>query len=243
MVFVLLPSLGYIVVTATLERGRAHAQAQADLLSQARLAGNAEQQSLDELGRTLALTAALPPVRDAAQTSNSGPCQTSLAQIAELNPQTLGFNLWNLKGDAICADRPVTAPANVANKLWFRQVLAGRAFALGDFELSSATGQPAIAVGYPVSSSAGALVAVISSGLDLNHLIQSSSTLALPSDALVTVFDHNGLVLARSKDSAAWLGKPEAPGLAASLAQSSAASEQVGADGLRRPHAYTPGAR
>jgi nitrate/nitrite-specific signal transduction histidine kinase len=57
MVFVLLPALAYIVVTSVLERDRARTQAQADLLSQTRLAGSAEQQSLEEMDRTLALLA------------------------------------------------------------------------------------------------------------------------------------------------------------------------------------------
>ena len=107
MVFVLLPALGYIVVSSMLERDRARAQAQAELLAEARLAGTAEQQSLDELGRTLALAAALPAVREAAQASSPAACQASLAQLTGLYPQTLGFNLWNLKGDPICAGQPV----------------------------------------------------------------------------------------------------------------------------------------
>src|SRR5205823_2220869 len=146
------------------------------------LAGTTEQQSLDELGRTLALAAALPSVREAALASSPAACQASLAQLTGLYPQTLGFNLWNLKGDPICAGQPVTNLPNAAGKLWFRQVLDRRAFALGDFELSSATSQPTLAVGYPVTGSAGALVAIISSGLDLNHLIQAPTIIALPPD-------------------------------------------------------------
>src|SRR5258708_39570749 len=84
MVFVLLPALGYIAVTAMLERNQARARVQADLLAEARLAAGAEQQSLDEMGRTLALAALLPAVRGAAQTRNPGPRPARLAHTAAL---------------------------------------------------------------------------------------------------------------------------------------------------------------
>src|SRR6478735_8312170 len=82
MVFVLLPALGYIVVTSLLARDQARAQAETDLLFHTRLAGQAEQQSLNELASTLALAALLAPVRDAAQTASPAPCQASLVQLA-----------------------------------------------------------------------------------------------------------------------------------------------------------------
>src|SRR5258708_9926413 len=157
MVFVLLPALGYIAVTAMLERNQARPRVQADLLAEARLAAGAEQQSLDEMGRTLVLAALLPARRDAAQTGNPGPCPAGLAQIAALYPQALGFAVWNLKGDAICADTAVSARSNAAGKLWFRQALDTHTLALGDFELGPASSQPALAFGYPLTSSAGAL--------------------------------------------------------------------------------------
>jgi len=239
MLFVLLPALGYIVATSVLARERARAQAQADLLSQAQLAASTEQQSLAEMGRALALAATLPPVRAAGQTGDAAPCQASLAQMAGLYPQALGFTLWSPKGDALCADRPLAAPPNAAGKLWFAQALATHSFALGAFELSGPTSQPVLVVGYPVTNSTGAFVAVLSSGLDLIHLAQPAAP-ALPADALVVVFDHAGLVLARSKEPAARLGQPEAPGLAASLGQGSGVSDQVGSDGVRRLYAFVP---
>src|SRR5579859_531363 len=209
-------------------------------MSEARLAAGTEQLAVDEMGRILALAAMLPPVRDAAQTGSPGLCQASLAQIAGLTPQTLGFTLWNLKGDALCSAQPASASANVAGTLWFRMVLDTRALAVGEFELAAAASQPTLTFGYPVTSSAGAFVGVVSSGLDLTHLTQPASAVALPTDALLTVFDHNGIVLARTQAPAAWLGKPEAAGLAASLNQSSGVSEQLGSDGVRRVYAYTP---
>lgn len=242
MLFVLLPTLAYIVVTSLQERNQARGQAEADLLGLARLAAGAQQHSLEEMQRTLALVATIPPVRDVAPAGDPVACAVRLAEIASLYPQTIGFAVWNLKGEALCADKPQSRPGNAAQRLWFRQVLERHAFAIGDFELSSASSEPSMAFGYPVTSTSGELVAVISSGLELNHLTSTPSTLPLPPDSWVTVFDHNGIVLARSKDASAWIGKslPEAPGLETNLANGTGVVELVGSDAVRRVYAFAP---
>jgi HAMP domain-containing protein len=242
MVFVLLPSLGYIVINSVLVRQRARTQAQADLLSLAHQAGNTQKQGLEEMQRTLALVATLTPVLEAAQTGNVGPCQARLAQIAALYPQTTGFRVWDLKGQSICADRPLTEPTNVYGQLWFRQVLDKQSFAIGEFELSHANGEVLIAFGYPVSNTSGGLAAVVSSGFELFHLIQTDATLPWPPDAFVSEFDHNGIVLARSQNATAWIGKslPEAAGLPNSLADGRNVIELTESDGVRRLYAVTP---
>ena len=241
MLFVLLPALAYIVVTSVQERTRARSQAQADLLALARSAASAQQQSLAEMQRALALAAMLAPVRDAVPAGNPAACMARLAELTSLYPQAVGFGVWDLRGEAVCADKLLSGPANAAQRLWFRQVVDAHAFAIGDFELNSASNEPAIAFGYPVTGTSGALVAVISSGLDLKQLVAAGSGLPLPPDALVTVFDHNGIVLARSQDAPAWIGKslPEAPGLATGLANGAGVIERVGSDGVRRVYAFT----
>jgi HAMP domain-containing protein len=242
MVFVLLPALAYIVVTSLQERSRARSQAQADLLGLARSAARAQQQSLDEMQRALALVAMLAPVRDAVVAGNPDACTARLAEITSLYPQTVGFGVWNLKGEAVCAGKQLSGPDNAAQQLWFRQVLDTHAFSIGDFALDGTSNEPAITFGYPVTGTSGALVAVISSGLDLKQLTSAASGLPLPPDSLVSVFDHNGIVLARSQDAAAWIGKslPEAPGLETSLANGAGIVERVGSDGVRRVYAFTP---
>ena len=240
MLFVLLPALGYIVVTSALARSRARDQAEAEMLASTRLVASAEQQAEVEMGRTLALAATLPSVRVAAQGGDPAACQDSLSQIAGHYPQSLGFNVWSGTGDAICADPPLATPSNAADKLWFRQALATRTLALGEFELGGAAGQSSLTFGYPVISAAGEPIAVLSAGLNLNLIIAPDSNIPLPADARVVIFDHAGIVLARSQEAAAGLGQPEAPGLAASLGQGSGVSEQVGSDGVRRLYAFTP---
>jgi HAMP domain-containing protein len=242
MLFVLLPALAYIVVTSFQERSRARSQARVDVLGLARQAANTQQQSLEEMQRALALVAMLAPVRDAVPAGNPDACVARLAEITSLYSQTIGFDVWNLKGQAVCAGKPLSGPANAANRLWFRQVLDTHAFAIGDFELNSASNEPVIAFGYPVTGTGGELVGVVSSGLDLNQLTAAAASLPLPPDSLVTVFDHNGIVLARSQDAAAWIGKslPEAPGLETNLANGTGVIERVGSDGVRRVYAFTP---
>ena len=242
MFVVLLPALVYITITSLQERNRARAQAEADLLALARLAGSAQKQSLAEMQRTLALVAMLAPVRDAAQGGSLDACTARLAEIAALYPQTIGFGLWNLSGDAICANKPLPAPVSAAGQLWLRQVLSTHAFAMGDYQLGSPPAQPTIAFGYPVTGSNGELLAVVSSGLDLGHLTETASTLPLPLDSLATVFDQRGVILARSVDAAAWIGKslPNSAVLETALAGGAAVMDGLAADDVPRLYAFTP---
>jgi len=64
----------------------------------------------------------------------------------------------------------------------------------------------------------------------------------LPADTIVSVFDQNGLVLARSPSAADWVGKrlPDASGLAVTLSNGAGIMEQADVDGVPRLVAFAP---
>jgi HAMP domain-containing protein len=242
MLVVLLPALAYIATSALLERQRARAQAQADLLNLARLAANEQKQALDDMQRSLSLVAQLAPVQAAAQGGDPAACTARLAEVAAQNPAVTGYGVWKLSGEGLCASPPLAGPQDASSQSWFRQAAAKHSFSVGDFQLNGPQGQPVLSFGYPITGSSGQMVGVISSGLELGQLFKTSSVLALPADAVVTVFDHNGLVLARSVDAATWVGKslPNAAGLMSTLSSGASVIDQADIDGTARLSAFVP---
>jgi PAS domain S-box-containing protein len=176
------------------------------------------------------------PSGDAAQ------CSARLAEVAErLEPSRGGFAVSDLEGNMFCASVPLTTTVQIADRLWFRDTVRTQQFAIGDYTLSRPLGIPTVGVGYPLLDEQGKLVRVLSHSLRLSHLQEEAGDLPLPPDAVLTITDRNGIILARTPDGEQYVGRPQA---AAELRQGatpgSSVVEATGADGVRRLYAFAP---
>jgi PAS domain S-box-containing protein len=75
--------------------------------------------------------------------------------------------------------------------------------------------------------------AVVTAALDLDWLGQIGATMKVPAGSVLTVFDDNGIILARSSEPERWVGKP-LPGVVSTAGPSPRVADAVGADGVRR---------
>src|SRR5215471_5206946 len=71
--------------------------------------------------------------------------------------------------------------------------------------------QPTIVLSYPVRNVQGTLVGVLGLGLNLTRLQRLFSDIPLPEGSVVTLSDKESRVLARSRDSELYIGKPADP--------------------------------
>jgi PAS domain-containing protein len=96
---------------------------------------------------------------------------------------------------------------SVADRTYFRQVLAGERFSIGDVIRSRLTGQWVINVARPVEDRAGRLAAVLVVGIWLEHFQDALRIQGLPTATVVTVTNEKGTVVARNIDAPRWIGR------------------------------------
>ena len=126
---------------------------------------------------------------------------------------------------------------------FFEQVLAGQSLAIGDVVFGDWTRQWILSVARPIKDEAGRLRAVLGAGTQLEHFQDVLRIQQLPAGTIVTVVNQKGIVIARSVDSARWIGRDVSswPHLAQHFAEKegSDVSFWSQSDGVERMSAFT----
>ena len=249
MLVLLLPGLAFTVTASLLERQRVRSEAQAQLVNRARLAAGQAQQSIQDIQIRLALVTALNAVQTSVNGAAPQACDSLLQALAAGPAAGAHIAVWNLAGQLVCSSEAGGQPAESGHEAWFRRAVDSQAFAVGDFELTGSPGASTITFGYPLAGNNHDVLGVVSARLTLGELGSSLSGAELPADAVVTVFDPTGLVLARSVEALNWVGHslPQADHLAAALTSGTNSMERADVDGVVRLTAFAqmigPGGR
>jgi hypothetical protein len=201
----LVPAALFLVYDAAEIRQRAERQAQDDVLRTARLIARGYEQRLEEVRRLEAAIALFPEVRD----GDAAACSDRLAQFAALSsPDFPAFGVADLDGDLFCRSGPLSPTVNIAHRSWFRDAIRTESFAIGEFTVAQLGGLPILGLGYPVLDESGQVRRVVSHGMRLSLLQEQGADLPLPEDAVLTLADHNGTILARLPGGENAMGQP-----------------------------------
>lgn len=200
----------------------------------------AEQEALVE--RTRYLLAALsqsPAVRRGAEAE---PCPALLARLLRTYRGYVSLSVVDTTGALTCSAPQVSGRVSLADRAWFRQALATRAFAVGEYVVGRVSGKPSVGVGHPIVDDAGNLEGVVWAGLDLDWLGRLAARTEMPPGTTVTVVDRTGLVIARLGDRPPPVGTvvADSPIVRRVLSGESGTAEADGLDGRRRLHAFLP---
>jgi PAS domain S-box-containing protein len=107
--------------------------------------------------------------------------------------------------------RPEGSITSVAGRSWFQEALSTGKFSVGPPLIGGITGQWIVALAVPILGPDGAVRGVLGASVPLDRL-QSFLTGARPApDELITIADHNRVVLARSQDPEQWVGRQLPP--------------------------------
>ncbi|MBF8255854.1 MAG: EAL protein [Anaerolineales bacterium] len=170
-------------------------------------------------------------------------CSREFADLLTAYPQYAVLGAIGADGLVFCSALPFTPPIDVSDRLYFRTAMASGGFAIGEFQIGRVTGIPSVNFGYPAVDDRGRVVAVVVAALDLKWVNDLAAAADLPSGATLTIFDPNGIVLARFPDPEAWVGRadPEAEVVeVALLSAGETSTEARGLDGVEKVYGIVP---
>ncbi len=160
--------------------------------------------SLDTLASSLANHPAIAALDS--QRSND-----LLGHVLGHEPLLLNIVLTAPNGLVKASAVPARAAGPIVALPYVADVVARGTPVVNDLTTGAVSGKPTIIFGYPVRSDAGAIVAVLGFGVNLEQLQTVFASVPLPEGSVVTLFDAAGHVLARSHDAARYIGRISNP--------------------------------
>ena len=195
-----LPLLGISVYSSFAQRDRAEAAEKHQLQLLVSLTARRPEQIIE--GASQLLFAVTADIEDLMRNRESCSAQFRkvMAQVRGLY-RTMGLILPN--GDIYCnaTTSPQELNVNVKDRDYFQLALTSGKFAVGGYQVGRETGLPAINFAYPVIDSGGRVIAVAYAALNLGTFEEQDELRRGVSgkdiERVVTVLDHNGIVLSQ----------------------------------------------
>jgi len=150
--------------------------------------------------------------------------------------------VWTVRGKPIAALDPQTlsSPYDVADRAAFQEALASGTLGLeGPAVLRPGT-EPVVLLARGVADARGQLVAVATATVRLRQIERVlDPSRVLPADAVVTLLDADGVVVARSREPDKWIGRNMSSAFdRARFERAHGSSEVMGFDGVQRLSGY-----
>ncbi len=234
--FALLPA---IIITAWISvaaRQRDQAGALAACSAMAHLTAQRQELAIAATERMLAGLALHPAIAAEDADAMSAACRA-------LTTRFPGYTLVlaSRPDGAVFASSHVGPVITVADRPYFRRVMASRGFSVGTYAIGRISGKPTLHCALPILAADGSVSAVVVAGIDLSWLSQLPLVDEMPAGTDVTVIDRSGTVLATTATDQWKIGSnfrdvPGAPMLATQEGQASGS----GADGVARLYSFVP---
>jgi signal transduction histidine kinase len=204
---VALPAAGIIVYAGLDQRNNAMNNARTE--SQ-RLADNiaSEQQALVAgTKQLLSALAQLPEIR----TGDQAKVHPLLTDILGLNPHFLNIYIADRTGFMWATAKPAKSVISIADRRQFINARDTGQFSSGEYMIGRILGKPTLSFGYPYKDQNGAFAGVICANIDLEYSKKLLQRSKLPTGSSYAFIDHQGMILDRGIDPAAFVGKRDKP--------------------------------
>jgi len=156
--------------------------------------------------------------------------------VADRTGRVVGLSLRGAAPDSVLT---------ISDRKYFRDALRSGGLGVGDPMMGRVSGKYALALGRAVPGPDGRPAGVVAASTELERFSALLIAGDLPMDAVVTLFDERGIVLARSHAAQSWMGR-DVSNLASTrvaLRDREGAREIVGADGIARLTGYARATR
>jgi PAS domain S-box-containing protein len=238
IVLAILPAFALTFVTGWRDGQRQRAQVASDTLRLARQIAADQERIIDGTRQILSDLAQVPEVRD-------GDPVRSRTFFAILMKQYRGYASFAVlapSGDVVVSLPRSSEPMNFSDRPWFREAVASRRFAMGDYQIGQLTKNAVLVAAWPVVTADGALTSVITAALDVEWLNEIAAGSQLPAGGALLLVDGEGQVVARHPGGERWIGRRLAnPTLSAGMrAEPEGLVEASDPDDVKRIFAFTP---
>ena len=235
-----LPFLAYIVWSAAQQAMHDKEYVRDRARANATLVASRFEDYIEQVDRLLATIAQSFGAHPDDLAANSAMLQSMRAYV----PKSVdNIGVWSLQGDSVTAldRRSGSRAVNVVDRRYFREALQRRDLAIEGPIRSRSTGVDIIQFARPIFDGGDRITGVITMAVRANALIRQLDPDGLVTDeAVVTVIDHGGTIVARSVESEIWTGKQVADtdALLAAFTRRSGTREEIGIDGVNRLTGY-----
>lgn len=232
----IIPALGLAIYNLAQQLKRASSIAEQEVLHFVRIVDDDYSRLIEKTRQLLMVLSHVPAMRG----EDPAACSSFLATIMKDHPEYSNMGTVKANGEKFCSALPAS-PSNVAQRPWFQRTVKSPGFAIGDYQIGSVSGKANVNYVYPLHDEAGNAEVLIYAGLDVAWLNQLAAKAHLPEGWILTVRDHNGVILARHPDSDQWMGKiiPEAPIMEVISTRQEGTTRIRGIDGVERIYAFT----
>ncbi len=231
----MVPALGLELYTASEQRRLEIKQVQSETKVLTQLAASDQEQLIEGVRQLLIAMAQLPQVR------NQDPvaCNQLMADLQTQYSFYTTLGVTNNAGEVTC-QASLSPEVGSTDQTYYQRALRNKNFSVGSYQKGRGQGKALLYFGYPVFDQRQPNGRVVFVGLDLLKLNQRLAQAQLPKGAILTLFDRNGRILARSQDPQQWVGKllPEAALVKTALSEQEGTAELPGLDGATRLYAF-----
>ncbi|MEX2528327.1 MAG: ATP-binding protein [Gemmatimonadota bacterium] len=234
-----LPVVGFLLYTRGQLAELAWEEAEGEILRSARVLASGHRDVIQETRVILAVLAQTPEVRQ----SVDGACIDHLPRIFQSQPYYTLLGAIDRQGYLVCTAPPTPGPTYLGDREYMREAYRTGEFVVGEYQVGRVTGRPSVSLVYPVFQDNGRITHLLAAGIDLDRVTLAGLDASTGENITVTVFDREGVVLARVPDGREWIGRPLPAGLRASSVgarQDSVVGRQQDLDGNERIFAVAP---
>lgn len=195
LLLALVPLLLVLVVAWDVQRRNLIGRAEDDLATWASLNVASQAQLLEGTRQLLVTVAHTPSVISADWPA----CNVFLQRLAGNFPHYVSIGVIALDGTLVCRSASSLAAINLGDRPYFKEIVGGAPYAMGEYLVGRITGSKTLPFAYPVRDSQGTLLAVAFLGLDLRMLAQRLRAVPLPEGVSAAVTDATGALLAATQ--------------------------------------------
>ncbi len=179
-----------------------------DAVTLARALASTQGEVIANARSLLQVLSALPEVRE----GKPGLCGARLSQIHQQAGDYANLLVADVQGNVLCSARAFDQ-INLGERDWFQLAVQHRQFITGRFIIGKLRGLPVLPAAQPTFDAQGKVQSVILAAINVAWLERLLQHTRIANDAVVSVLDKRGIVMARSPADPQAIGRAGGPGL------------------------------
>lgn len=166
-------------------------------------------------------------------------CTDYITRVRAQLPQLTSIIIAGTDGALRCYSEGRQPQVNLADRFYFREAIATRAFSIGNYTTSRVSDRNIVPMALPVIEN-GEVAYVMVAGLNIDWFGQQIRDRGLARGSTITVADRNGIIIAREPDPEKYVGTMIATRYVKFLSERADTREVEGRDGIARILAFVP---